>query len=193
MIQRVACIAVGLLFLGQAPLAQSGVSETQDQPPSPEIREKVVRVGIGGKLVSGLPFVTLTVRFGTVGVDAAVGFSLDKIQGTSVMLTWYDLVGRLYFPIPEIKWFVPYMGGGAVGFTASMSIPVNNMTVPASVTARGLHLMAGLELRLGTYGVMLGIDWLLITGATVNVAGLELTVPVTRAGTGYHIGVRREF
>lgn len=150
-------------------------------------------IGLGGKVLGGLPFALVAARYGAFGGEVAVGFGLERIENTSVMLIWYDVIGRFYFGLPEVPFLALHMGAGAIGITASASFLVQNVYVPVSISALGVHPVAGIEVRLRQVVVSLGIDWVIITGATVNVAGMQAIVPVRQAGTGYHLGVRYDF
>ncbi len=177
-------IVLGLLVFLTG-LAQPVAPPAQAEGPS-------FRLGLGAKLVSGIPFAVGAVQYGALGADVGAGIGSQDVRGTNVTLFWYDVLAKYLFTLPW-DFLKPYIGGGAIGLGASAPVQIEGMPVTVTISALGGHLTSGVELRFGNLAVFLGGDFLLLTEMKITAAGISLSAPIAYGGLGYHIGVRYDF
>ncbi len=178
-------IAVGLLgcgFVGVGAPAEEMNEDTQE-----------FGLGIGTKLLDGLPFAVITARIGSVGAEGSLSFIPMMLEGHAVSVVIYSLLGRYYVEIPKIEMLQLYGGGGFLGMHMMGDVSTNGTTMPISVTVSGFEASGGVEANIGPVSVFGGFSWLGFLEATIEGVGVEKTEPVGIAGSCYHWGVRYEF
>lgn len=151
-----------------------------------------VQLGLGLKFFSNAPFGLVSVRYGSVGAEMSLGFSISSVtvpQGTLSFTALFYMLDAKFYPIKLAEFADIYAGLGGAGVTLTVSAAAGGGSASVSATIMGVHVTAGAEARFPPLAIFGGGDWLLFFVPT-DWSG-EVTFPF--GGGTYHLGVRYDF
>lgn len=157
------------------------------------------RVGLGGKFVGDLPFVTGSLEFDQFGIEAGGGIKSASTESYGysyeMSLSYYLANGRYIFPLNAPV--QPYLGGGLVGLNATVTAGYDEMEETVSAGSNGYDVFGGIKFPMHDYGFPIsisgGVNYLGFEDLTFTYEGESISYPLGISGTSFHVGLQFEF